>query len=316
MVDGYLALGGSSSRSSTGASTPSCCYVGTAGCYLGMTRALRGASRPSGASPSSRPSRPSSAGGAPGTHRIEGGGVGFIPPQLPDGRGRRGRRRGDRRTRSRWLAEPPGGWDLVRSVDRGQPSPRPRPRLARARSASVEGLRGESPTRPGRSGRRYLRRRRVRLHRPTPRSLGIAPLDASPAGRAWPPSSGRCASRSPGSSTCTPRCRPRPAPSTGRCSACRCSRSSRSPNGGASGRCRAGTTVRGHRGDLLRRRPVVLAPRHRGGRGRAGHGPGQPPGHHRRRRRVAGPRGAAVTGDAARAARRAGRRRAHLGRHR
>ncbi len=69
-------------------------------------------------------------------------------------------------------------------------------------------------------------------------------------------------------------------------------------------------------GLLLRRRPDVLAPRHRGGRGRAGDGPRQPPGHHRRLLRVAAPRGAAVARDPAGAADRARRRDPDLGRRR
>ena len=60
-------------------------YIGTAGCFLGVTRALRTRVpdvRRVGVEPAESPVL---AGGAPGTHRIEGGGVGFWPPQLrPD----------------------------------------------------------------------------------------------------------------------------------------------------------------------------------------------------------------------------------------
>ena len=119
------------------------------------------------------------------------------------------------------------------------------------------------------------------------------------------------------SSTCTPRSRRRPARSTARSSGCRCSSSSRSGSGGATVRCRARPIrLAAIAGRLLHRRPDVLAPRHRGGRRRPGDGPRQPPGHHRRVLRVAPARRAAVPGDPAGAAGRAGRRDPDLGRRR
>jgi cysteine synthase A len=57
-------------------------YIGTAGCFLGTTRALRArvpGVRRVGVEPAESPVL---AGGTPGTHRIEGGGAGFWPPQL------------------------------------------------------------------------------------------------------------------------------------------------------------------------------------------------------------------------------------------
>ena len=153
--------------------------------------------------------------------------------------------------------------------------------------------------------------------RPTPRrrSAILGRSTGSRSGRASRRCSARRASRSRGSSTCSRRCRPRPGRSTGPSSGCRCSCSSRSASGGATARCRAqDDPAGGHRRRLLHRRPDVLAPRDRGGRGGAGDRPRQPAGDHRRLRRVAAPRGAAVAGDAARPAGRAGRRRADLGR--
>ena len=61
---------------------PVCIYVGTAGCYLGTTRALR-ERYPSVHRVAVEPAESAVLSGQPaGTHRIEGGGVGFVPPQL------------------------------------------------------------------------------------------------------------------------------------------------------------------------------------------------------------------------------------------
>jgi cysteine synthase A len=57
-------------------------YVGTAGAYLGTTRALR-RRLPSLHRVAVEPAESAVlSGNPPGTHRIEGGGVGFVPPQL------------------------------------------------------------------------------------------------------------------------------------------------------------------------------------------------------------------------------------------
>ena len=85
MVDGYLALGRELAGQLDGRLDAIVLYVGTAGCYLGTTRALReripGLHRVA-VEPAESPVL---GGGSPGTHRIEGGGVGFLPPQLaPD----------------------------------------------------------------------------------------------------------------------------------------------------------------------------------------------------------------------------------------
>jgi cysteine synthase A len=82
MVDGYLALGRELVAQLDARIDAVVCYVGTAGCYLGTTRALR-AAIPTVQRVAVEPAEsPVLEGGAPGTHRIEGGGVGFIPPQL------------------------------------------------------------------------------------------------------------------------------------------------------------------------------------------------------------------------------------------
>jgi cysteine synthase A len=85
MVDGYLALGRELLEQLEGRADAVCIYVGTAGCFIGTTRALR-EGLPSIRRVAVEPAESSVlSGGATGTHRIEGGGVGFVPPQLsPD----------------------------------------------------------------------------------------------------------------------------------------------------------------------------------------------------------------------------------------
>ena len=82
MIEGYRGLGDELAEQLDGRLDAVCIYVGTAGCYLGTTRALRDrlpALHRVGVEPAESPVL---AGGTPGTHRIEGGGVGFWPPQL------------------------------------------------------------------------------------------------------------------------------------------------------------------------------------------------------------------------------------------
>jgi cysteine synthase A len=84
MLDGYSRLGEELLDQLPGppAITAWCCYVGTAGCFLGTTRALRArltalhrvAVEPGESAVLS--------GGPPGTHHIEGGGIGRRPPLL------------------------------------------------------------------------------------------------------------------------------------------------------------------------------------------------------------------------------------------
>jgi cysteine synthase A len=78
MVEGYRPLGEELARQVPGL-TAFCAYVGTAGCFLGTTRALlppvhRVVVEPAESAVLS--------GGSPGTHHIEGGGIGRRPPQL------------------------------------------------------------------------------------------------------------------------------------------------------------------------------------------------------------------------------------------
>jgi cysteine synthase A len=81
MVAGYRRMGEEISEQ-IGLVDAVCLYVGTAGCFLGVSRALheRNASirrvvvEPAESAVLS--------GGPPGTHRIEGGGIGFVPEQL------------------------------------------------------------------------------------------------------------------------------------------------------------------------------------------------------------------------------------------
>jgi cysteine synthase A len=59
-----------------------CCYVGTAGCLLGTTRALR-VELPDLRRVAVEPAESAVLSGRPaGTHHIEGGGIGRFPPQL------------------------------------------------------------------------------------------------------------------------------------------------------------------------------------------------------------------------------------------
>jgi len=82
MVEGYRALGEELLDQLDGRIDAIAIYVGTAGCYLGVTRALRDR-LPAIHRVAVEPSESAVlSGGPPGTHRIEGGGTGFVPPQL------------------------------------------------------------------------------------------------------------------------------------------------------------------------------------------------------------------------------------------
>jgi cysteine synthase len=82
MVDGYGALGEELLTQVEGGIDAFCTYVGTAGCFTGVTRRLR-ESLPELHRVAIEPAEsPVLSGGEPGTHRIEGGGAGFWPPLL------------------------------------------------------------------------------------------------------------------------------------------------------------------------------------------------------------------------------------------
>ncbi len=78
MVEGYRPLGEELARQVPGLSA-FCAYVGTAGCFLGTTRALMPPVHKVVVEPAESAVL---SGGAPGTHHIEGGGIGRRPPQL------------------------------------------------------------------------------------------------------------------------------------------------------------------------------------------------------------------------------------------
>lgn len=84
MVEGYEQMGREIVAVLPGADA-FCAYVGTSGCFLGVTRSLR-KSWPDIHLTVVEPAESAVLSGHPaGTHRIEGGGVGFVPPQLtPD----------------------------------------------------------------------------------------------------------------------------------------------------------------------------------------------------------------------------------------
>jgi len=85
MLDGYAELGRELLDQLDGRIDAYCGYVGTAGCFVGVTRVLRHA-LPRVLRVAIEPAEsPVLSGGEPGTHRIEGGGVGFWPPLLEQG---------------------------------------------------------------------------------------------------------------------------------------------------------------------------------------------------------------------------------------
>ena len=85
MLDGYAGLGRELLDQLDGRIDAFCGYVGTGGCFVGVTRELR-ARLPGMLRVAIEPAEsPVLAGGEPGTHRIEGGGAGFWPPLLEQG---------------------------------------------------------------------------------------------------------------------------------------------------------------------------------------------------------------------------------------
>ncbi len=85
MVDGYAALGNELADALGDRLDAWVSYVGTAGCFLGVNGALR-ARIPGVERVIVEPAESAVySGGTAGTHRIEGGGVGFIAPQMQPG---------------------------------------------------------------------------------------------------------------------------------------------------------------------------------------------------------------------------------------
>jgi cysteine synthase len=84
MIEGYRALGRELLDQLEGRVDAFCAYVGTSGCFVGVGRELR-AALPRVHRVAVEPAESAVlSGGEPGTHRIEGGGAGFRPPQLRD----------------------------------------------------------------------------------------------------------------------------------------------------------------------------------------------------------------------------------------
>ncbi len=85
MLDGHAGLARELLEQLDGRLDAFCAYVGTSGCFVGVTRELR-RTLPELRRVAIEPAEsPVLSGGEPGTHRIEGGGSGFWPPLLePD----------------------------------------------------------------------------------------------------------------------------------------------------------------------------------------------------------------------------------------
>jgi cysteine synthase len=82
MIDGYRAMGREILEQLDGPPDAFCSYIGTAGCFLGVTRELRSAV-PDLLRVGVEPAESAVlSGGERGTHHIEGGGAGFWPPLL------------------------------------------------------------------------------------------------------------------------------------------------------------------------------------------------------------------------------------------
>ena len=82
MLDGYAGLGRELLDQLDERIDVFCAYVGTAGCFVGVTRELRRALPDLHRVAIEPAESPVLSGGNPGTHRIEGGGIGFWPPLL------------------------------------------------------------------------------------------------------------------------------------------------------------------------------------------------------------------------------------------
>jgi len=84
-LDGYRGIGHEIVAQVDGPIAAFCAYVGVGGCFLGVSEVLA-AHHPGVRTVVVEPAEsPVLSGGQAGTHRIEGGGVGFVPPLLLDG---------------------------------------------------------------------------------------------------------------------------------------------------------------------------------------------------------------------------------------
>jgi cysteine synthase len=84
MIDGYRELGSELAEQLDGRLDAFCAYVGTAGHFLGVTRALRRTLPDVHRAVIEPAESPVISEGRAGTHHIEGGGVGFWPPLLTE----------------------------------------------------------------------------------------------------------------------------------------------------------------------------------------------------------------------------------------
>ena len=82
MLDSYASLARELLEQLGGRIDAFCAYVGTAGCFVGVTRELRRALPDLHRVVVEPAESPVISGGRPGAHRIEGGGIGFWPPLL------------------------------------------------------------------------------------------------------------------------------------------------------------------------------------------------------------------------------------------
>lgn len=82
MVDGYRKLGAEILDQLPEPIDALCLYVGTAGCFLGVSQTLRGRDATVHRVVVEPAESAVLSGGQPGTHRIEGGGIGFMPDLL------------------------------------------------------------------------------------------------------------------------------------------------------------------------------------------------------------------------------------------
>jgi cysteine synthase len=84
MIEGYRALGREILEQLDAPPDAFCAYIGTAGCFLGVTREIK-ASVPTLHRVAVEPAEsPALSEGRSGTHHIEGGGIGFRPPMLAE----------------------------------------------------------------------------------------------------------------------------------------------------------------------------------------------------------------------------------------